>query len=248
MAQQGSSGISSGWQKSSGMTELPDNLGDILMFRGLTSSQLDAVRKVITLKRLRAGEVLVETDEQGEAAYVIHAGFVRIRVIRGDGDETTLGILGPGDIVGEMSLVDRLTRSATVVAHEPTTLLVLNRNLFTTLIEHVPVIGLNLATVLSRRLRIANSHTLALASMDVDGRIAHQLLVYAREYGKPGTGTSVRIPFHLTQTDIASIVGASRVRVNQILGEYRRAGLITIDSAGHITLLDPAAWSRQVLS
>jgi CRP/FNR family cyclic AMP-dependent transcriptional regulator len=238
--------VSSGWHTSASAHDLPEHLEDILMFRGLSRSQLDAVRTVLTVRRLRSGDVLLETDDQGEAAYIIHSGFVRIRTIQGDGDETTLAFLGPGDIVGEMSLVDRQTRSATVVAHEPVTLLVLNRALFSTLIERVPAIGLNLATVLSRRLRIANTHIMALATMDVEGRIAQQLLTYTREYGEPLENGAVRLPFHLTQSDIASLVGASRVRVNQILGEYRRSGTIVIDPHGHLTVTNPQKWIDQL--
>jgi CRP/FNR family cyclic AMP-dependent transcriptional regulator len=246
MSDQKPASVSSGWNAGTPSQDFPEHLDDILMFKGLSRSQLGAVRTVLTVRRLRSGEVLLESDDQGEAAYIIHSGFVRIRTIQGDGDETTLAFLGPGDIVGEMSLVDRQTRSATVVAHEPVTLLVLNRALFSTLIERVPAIGLNLATVLSRRLRIANTHIMALATMDVEGRVAQQLLTYTREYGEQLENGSVRLPFHLTQSDIASLVGASRVRVNQVLGEYRRSGTIVIDSQGHLTITDPQAWIAQL--
>ena len=71
----------------------------------------------------------------------------------------------------------------------------------------------NLAEVLSRRLRLTSAHLLSLAALDVPGRVASQLLALAREYGER-TPEGTRIAMRLTQTDLASLVGASRVRVN----------------------------------
>jgi CRP/FNR family cyclic AMP-dependent transcriptional regulator len=221
------------------------NLDEIAMFEGLTEPQLAAVRPVLRTRTLRVRDVLIEAELPGEAAFIIRSGYLRIQTTRADGEEIILAILGPGDIVGEMSLVDRLGRSATVIAHEPSSVLALNRAVFTALIERIPAIGLNLARVLTRRLRLANAQIMALGTMDVDNRIARQLLTYATEYGERTEGTAVRLPFHLTQSDIACLVGASRVRVNQVLGDYRRRGLIAVDERLRITITDPVAWARE---
>jgi CRP/FNR family cyclic AMP-dependent transcriptional regulator len=213
-------------------------LGEVAIFSGLDASQLQAVRAELRLRQLQEREVLIETDLAGDATYIIQSGYVRIQMSRADGEEVILAILGPGDIVGEMSLVDRQTRSATAIAHEATTVLVLHRTAFSALMDRFPVIGTNLARMLSRRLRLTNAHIIALATMDVDGRLAQQLLVYAREFGIAGDDDTVCLPFRLTQSEIASLVGASRVRVNQILGDFRRSGLVTIDSQSRITITD----------
>jgi CRP/FNR family cyclic AMP-dependent transcriptional regulator len=75
------------------------------------------------------------------------------------------------------------------------------------------------------RLRLADTHIRSLAALDVHGRVAAQLLAFAREYGKPQPiGGGTLIPLFLTQTELAGLVGASRVRVNQTLSYYRKRG------------------------
>lgn len=216
-------------------------LAAVPLFHGLTATQLTALAPTLRTKRLAAREALVEAEEPGDAAYVIRDGFVRVQITQADGAEIILAILGPGDIVGEMSLVDHLGRSATAIAHEAATLLVVDRAAFEALLRRLPAVGYNLSRILSRRLRLANAHIQALATLDVDGRVAHELLAYAAEYGVPAGDGAVRLPFHLTQSDLAALVGASRVRVNQILGEYKRRGYLAADDHHHLTIFDPAA-------
>jgi len=210
------------------------------LFEGVSPAQLGELARLLRPRRFAAGEAIVEAEEPGDSAFVVHAGFVRVQVTQADGAESILAILGPADVVGEMSVVDRLGRSATVVAHEPATLLALDRATFSALLQRVPTISRNLNRVLSRRLRLADAHIEALATLEVDGRIAHQLLAYAAEYGEPGPG-GTRLPFHLTQGELAALVGASRVRVNQVLGDCKRLGYLSSDERHRITVRDPVA-------
>ena len=80
----------------------------------------------------------------------------------------------------------------------------------------------NLAGILSRRLRLSNAHVVALATLDIERRLADQLLTLAEEYGEATPDGGCRIPFRLTQGDLAALVGASRVRVNQILVGWKQ--------------------------
>jgi CRP/FNR family cyclic AMP-dependent transcriptional regulator len=99
--------------------------------------------------------------------------------------------------------------------------------------------------MLSRRLRLANSRLQANATLDVEGRVALQLLSLSQELGE-ATEHGTLIPIRLSQTDLAALVGASRVRVNQIVVDYKRRGIIDIDSRLRITLLDSEALRWQV--
>jgi CRP/FNR family cyclic AMP-dependent transcriptional regulator len=112
-------------------------------------------------------------------------------------------------------------------------------------VESSTVLGRNLADVLSRRLRLANAHLLSLATLDVPGRVASQLLALAHEYGEEVPEGGARIPIRLIQADLAALVGASRVRVNQALGYFRKRQAISVDKDGHITVLDADVLSRR---
>jgi CRP/FNR family transcriptional regulator, cyclic AMP receptor protein len=143
-----------------------------------------------------------------------------------------------------LGLADSLGRSADVVTLEHTTLLWMDRVTFHASVGQSPALASNLAEVLSRRLRLTNANLLALATLDVPGRLASQLLALSREYGER-TLEGIRIPVRLTQADLAALVGASRVRVNQTLGYFRKQGAIALGRDGHITVRDEDALARR---
>jgi len=122
----------------------------------------------------------------------------------------------------------------------------MDRHTFLSSMKEVPAIARNLVGILFRRLRLADTHTRSLAALDVHSRIAAQLLAFAREYGEPQPdGGDTLIPLRLTQTDLAGLVGASRVRVNQELGYYRKRGNISLDKDHRITVHDQETLARR---
>ncbi len=187
-----------------------------------------------------AGANIILADQPGDVLYFILSGSVKVFVEREGGVEATLAILGPGEILGEMSLADSLRRSANAATREDSILLWMDSSSFQSILAENPTISTNLISILSRRLRLANARTRFLVSLDVRGRVAAQLLAFANEYGEDVSG-GVRIPFRLTQTDIADLVGASRVRVNKVLGFHKRQGHIVVDRRHIVTVRDPEA-------
>jgi CRP/FNR family cyclic AMP-dependent transcriptional regulator len=94
---------------------------------------------------------------------------------------------------------------------------------------------------LSNRLRLANSQIQALATQDVYGRVARQLLILADTFGRRDQNGDIVVPLRMTQGDLASLVGASRVRVNQALVVFKDSGYISVDAALQITIHNYAA-------
>ncbi len=176
---------------------------------------------------------------------MILEGTAKVYVTPADGTEVILAILGPGEIVGEMSAADSLGRSASVLTLEDSTLLWMDRHAFLSSMEEMPTIARNLVGILSRRLRLADTNPRCLAALDAHGRVAVQLLAFAREYGEPLPDGDTLIPLRLTQTDLAGLVGASRVRVNQALGYYRKRGSISLDKDHRIIVRDEESLARR---
>jgi CRP/FNR family transcriptional regulator, cyclic AMP receptor protein len=224
----------------------PDVLSDLTLFRGVHARELERLAPLLHRRNFPAGASVLTAEQPGEAVYFIIEGSVKVHVTHTDGTEVILAILGTGEIVGEMSVADSLGRSASVTTLEDSTFLWMDRKTFLSSIEEVPAVSRNLFGILSRRLRLADTHTRSLAALDVHGRIAAQLLAFAREYGEPlpGDGGTL-IPLRLTQTDLGGLVGASRVRVNQALGYYRKRGAISLDKEGRITVHDEEALARR---
>jgi CRP/FNR family cyclic AMP-dependent transcriptional regulator len=225
-------------------TPEPASFHTISLFRGLAPEELERLASTLHESSFPARAAVMNADQPGEAIYVILSGSAKVHTIRPDGTEVILAVLGPGEVVGEMSLADSLGHSASVTTLEESSFLWVDRVTFRSSIGKSPILAHNLAEILSRRLRLANAHLLSLATLDVPGRVASQLLALAKEYGE-ATPEGVRIPIRLTQSDLAALVGASRVRVNQALAYFRTRGAISAEWDGRINVLDLEVLARR---
>jgi CRP/FNR family cyclic AMP-dependent transcriptional regulator len=220
-------------------------LKQMTLFKGLTHEELAEVVKGIHEASFPAGTSLFSAEQPGEVVYIIVTGAVKVYVA-GAGDRfVTLAILGPGEVVGEMSVADSLAHSATAATVEDSTLLWISHIHFRDCLATVPALNRNLAVILSRRLRLANAQIQSLAALDLYGRIARQLLVFAQEYGEPLPGGGSRIPFRLTQSDLGDLVGASRGRVNGVLMSFREQGHIAVDTGYRISITGADALAKR---
>lgn len=209
-------------------------LADIDLFAGLTPAQLDWVAQRAHRRVFAAGRNVMTIDQPGEAVYIILYGTVKIHIEQGERD-VILSILGAGDLLGEMSLIDSVGRSASAVTLEDSLLLWMDRLTFNYLLDNFTPVARNLVKILSGRVRISDQLIQALATLDVNGRVARQLLAFAEKYGVEKDGaTQIRIV--LTQSDIADLVGASRKRVNQAMVLFKEQGLIDTDAEGRIAI------------
>jgi CRP/FNR family cyclic AMP-dependent transcriptional regulator len=222
------------------MAGVPDSrtLGTLEIFRGLSPSELTRINDLLGRSKFASGAVILTASQPGEVAYVILEGTLKVSVLQDNGRELTLALLGPGEIVGELSLADRSGRSADVVALEPATLVWIDRASFDRLRRDIPAITENLLRLLARRLRLSNAQLQAMATLDVHGRVARQLLALADALGEVQPDGSIRIPLRITQSDLASLVGATRVRVNEVLVGFGRRNHIDVDRQHRITIRD----------
>jgi CRP/FNR family cyclic AMP-dependent transcriptional regulator len=220
------------------------SLSSLPLFQGLDDEQLARVESMVRRRRFPSGASLINTSDIATGIYVIVEGSVKIQVEQPEGRNVILALAGRGQIVGEMGVVENLERSASVVTIEPCVVIWMNGSDFRSCLESIPPFALNLIRILSSRLRLANAHIQALAALDVDGRVATQILAFADEYGQVRDGTTI-IQLHVTQSDLADLIGASRVRVNQVLSKYRERGLITLPEPHQIRVLDRPGLERR---
>jgi CRP/FNR family transcriptional regulator, cyclic AMP receptor protein len=225
---------------------VPSTLGEFPLFRDLTIEQLTRLNDLLRRRTFPAGTNLASAEEPGEVVYLILTGTVKIFVTQADGNDVIIAFGGPGDVEGEMSVLDNASggRSADIVTQEQTTVLWLDRVNFQDCMRTMPAIALNLLRILSDRLRLANERIQALCALDVYGRVARQIQSFARQYGQRSADGTVTIPIRLTQSDIASLVGATRERVNQVITSFKQQGYIAVDRNYHITIHNPEALER----
>ena len=222
----------------------PGELAALALCGGLSAEQLSRLATLFHPRAVGAGVHLVLAEQPSEVVYLIRGGTVKVTIVQEDGVEVILGLQGPGELVGEMGAIDRQGRSANVVTLEACTILWIERDAFMASLETMPPLTLNVLRLLSRRLRLANGQLVAMAALDVYGRVARQVLGFAQEYGEPADG-GVRIPLRLTQGDLASLVGASRVQVNKVIVTYKRLRYLSIDPQFRITVLNREALAQR---
>lgn len=217
-------------------------LADIELFTGMTPTQLDWVAQRAHRRVFEAGRNVMTIEQPGEAIYIILQGTVKIHVEQGERD-VILSILGAGDLLGEMSLIDSVGRSASAVTIENSLLLWMDKVTFNYMLDNFTPVARNLVRILSARVRLSDQLIQALATLDVNGRVARQLLAFAEKYGHTKDGaTQIRIV--LTQSDIADLVGASRKRVNQAMVLFKEQGLIDTDAEGRIAIRNNEGLAR----
>ncbi len=221
------------------------DLSRIDLFRNLPGADQRRLGELLHRKTFPAGKSLMMADQTGEVVYFILSGAVKIHVEQEDGSDVSISILGPGEIVGEMSALDQTNRSASIVTLGETTLLWMDRDTFRHCLTAIPTLATNLACTLSSRLRSANEHIQSLAAVEVETRIARRILAFAERYGQPLPNGDLLISIRLTQTDIANLVGASREHTNKILVSYKERGYLSVDQNHHITIHDKTALARR---
>ena len=211
-----------------------DHFFDILpIFCDLTPSQLERARAVLNVMQVKTGHTLMAADTVADRVYIVAEGSVKIYAPSdfGEGD-MLLGLRGPGEVLGEMSALDGQKRSATVVTQEPSVLFWLTCADFWDVLWQMPPVSYSLVRSLSQRTRVLTAQVQAISALDVQGRLARQLIILAQEYGQPypAKGAQARlIPFQLRQNEIAAMIGATREQVNQLLSAWLRRDFIARD-------------------
>jgi CRP/FNR family cyclic AMP-dependent transcriptional regulator len=216
-------------------------LSTIPLFQGLGPMELGWIAQRAHRRVFAAGTSIVTAEQPGEAVYIILSGTVKIHIEQADGRDVVLSIIGAGDTLGEMSLIDSAGRSASAITLEDSFLLWMDKSSFQQMLADFQPVAHNLVRILSGRVRLANELIQALATLDVYGRVARQLLAFTEKYGKDDDSGALLIPIHLTQGDIADLVGASRKRVNQVMVFFREQEFISLTQAGRIVVLNRAA-------
>jgi CRP/FNR family cyclic AMP-dependent transcriptional regulator len=219
-------------------------LGNVALFHDLSAAQLQELAPSLHRKTFATGASLMSAEQAGEVVYFILSGTVKVFAEYENGSEVILSILGPNEVVGEMSALDQVMRSASVITLESTKVLWMDRVAFHRSLLTMPRLAYNLACVLSARLRMADDQIRSLARLEVENRIARQLMSFAQRYGQQQSN-GTHIPIRLTQSDIASLIGASREHINKVIVSYKERGYLSVDRNYHITIHNPQALAKR---
>lgn len=203
-------------------------LKTISLFTNLKPQDLEEVTRRISRHTYPVGSVIFHQNTPGAMLYMIEEGSVRVFGVGLTGQEHTFNTFSAGEIFGELSILDSRPRSASAMTMSPSVIWLLSRPDLDVLFERCPPLARNMMVLLAERVRTAASHVEAIIFQDVQGRLAYELLLLAAKHGaESSTGTVIDMP--LTQSDLATIVGATRESVNKALTYLRGRNLIQVD-------------------
>ncbi len=210
----------------------------IPLFAPLPSSELQALAGRMHSRKFKKGEAIIRLDDLGKSFFLIRSGQVKVIRPLESGEEAVMNLLGEGDFFGELALLDGRPRSASVYALETTEVLVLPREDFLAFLASSPSAAVEMIVVLADRIRTLNAQVEEAFYMDLPQRLARRLTELGRRWGKQtNEGLEIHIP--ITQGDLAGMVGASRQRVNRLLGEWQDRRLIRLGGRGEVVILAP---------
>jgi CRP/FNR family cyclic AMP-dependent transcriptional regulator len=194
-------------------------------------------------RRFKAGSTLTHGGSLGAEVLLLLRGRVKISIDTADGRELVLQFCGPGELIGELAVIDDEARSATAEALEPVEALALSAADFLALVEQRPSFALALLRSVVRRFQDADRRRIEFCSAQTLGRVAARLVELLDRHGEPAEdGTAITLP--ISQEELAAWTGSSREAVAKALHTLRELGAIRTERR-RIVVLDEPGLRRQ---
>jgi CRP-like cAMP-binding protein len=214
-------------------------LGDVV-----ESENAALLREEGRRRKFRTGATLFHEGDHSDWIGLILKGRVKISCFGSDGRERLVAVVGPGELLGELSAIDGEPRSATATAIEPLEAAVLTADEFVAFLETHPGATLGILRSVIGRLRDSDKRRIELGALDTVGRVGRLIVELADRYGEQGDDGVLRIRLPLSQEELAGWAGASREAVVKALRKLRTRGWIETGRR-EITVLDLPALVRR---
>lgn len=216
---------------------------DVGFFGELDPQDREAIRSRAGRRRFEAGATLMYEGQVGTEVLVLVAGRVKVTYLTSEGREVILDFRGPGELLGEMAVIDGKPRSNTVAAIEAVEALTLSAAEFKALVANSPSLSDQLLQNMIRRFRDADRKLVEFGASQTVGRVAARLVEMVDRFGTPTPAGHV-IDLPISQDELAGWTGASLEAVAKALASLRDLGLITTDRR-QFTVLDLEGLERR---
>ncbi|WP_086607174.1 Crp/Fnr family transcriptional regulator [Erythrobacter donghaensis] len=207
------------------MDTLDDLIGRLApdtLLRALAPDQLEILLRKATRRDLRAGETIIaQGDETGDFAVVVLTGGLKISMVSAGGREIILNYCGPGELVGEIAMLDSGPRTATVTAAVPSSVLILPSRTFLDAATASPASVEGVMRELARRVRQLNLVIESDRTFSMAPRLARALVRLVDPDSADG-----RLRYHPSQSDLGAFAGLARENVSRLLSEWEAQGIV----------------------
>ena len=203
-------------------------LRKIPLLQDVSQDTFQKLLKVVELREIRRRQVVYLPGDPGDAVYFVNGGRLKVSKVTRDGKELTLAYRVPGEIFGELCLIEGGPREEMAEAMENALISVVDRALFEQILNKEGAIGARLVKVVAQRRREVENKIEQLIFKDVNAKLAELLLRLGDEYGIEDTrGTLVSLK--ITHQEMANLIGSTRETVSLTLSQFKRRGFIHTD-------------------
>ena len=206
------------------------------IFRDLSPAALDQLCRYCKTRAFKKGTMVFSKGDPGNSLFAVVKGTVRIGVSSAEGREAVFNIIGPGEIFGEIALLDGRERTADALATTDSELLAIDRREFLPFVQSQPILATKLIELLCTRLRWISEHVEQIVLPSLPGRLAKALLRLAEKEGK----ASGAMKLSITQLELGQMVGMSRESINKQLQAWTTRKLVRLER-GSVVMLNKEA-------
>ncbi len=219
-------------------------LKHIRLFDGISPSEMQEMEKITRMEEVKKRQPLYLPGDPSSNVYLLKKGRVKIANTAPNGKEVTFDILEPGEVFGELDVLEDAPRSTSAETLDDAVICVIPRKDFDQYLAMHPTVMFKLTKLIGLRLKKIQSRVEDLVFREVPARLAHLLSELGKTEGvveKQG----IRLKVKLTHQEMANLIGCSRETVSTTMGQFRDDGRIQIDGRT-ITILKPDGLSRLV--
>ena len=218
-------------------------LDRINIFSDLSEKECEFLKHICKPRNYLKNSMIILEEEYGDLVFLVKVGTIKITRVNDEGKEVILALLGPGEMFGELAVLDGEARSANALAQENCELFAINKEDFLDILKNYPIVSYNVMSELAKRLRKSDQQIEALSLSDAEHRIGVSLLNLAEDMGviRKGKVTIQNLPF---QQDIANMAGTSRETVSRVLKILENKNMIFKE--GHTLVIPDYGFFKQI--
>jgi CRP-like cAMP-binding protein len=203
------------------------------IFSDLDSEALDQLCRYAKHTVLKRGATIFSKGDPGNSLYAVISGTVKISISSPDGRNAILNLVGPGEVFGDMAVLDGQPRSADATANTNCEIYVIDRRDFLPFVRSQPALSMKFIELLCERLRRTSDQVEQVILQDLPGRLASALIRLTERHKATQGGRAIAI----TQQEISEMVGMSRESINKQLRAWASRNWVRLEH-GAIVVLD----------
>ncbi len=197
------------------------------LFQRLTEGQLESLERRARIKKYPKGSSLYLPSDQSDGTFLLADGRVRICSTTPEGKQTILAFVEPGEVFGELALVESGPREERAEAVVNSTVILIPSDHLRSLMEESAHLTIGVTKLIGLRRKRVERRLRSLLFRNNRDRLTHLLVELAEQYGN-ATSEGIELSIRLSHQDLASIIGATRETVTTLLGEMQSDGLLRI--------------------